>query len=97
MESEIIKKLDEILALTALGAKSVLTTQDASLYTGLSRSHLYKCVCYKKIPHYKSEGGKFTYFDRGELEQWMKHRRVKTDAELETEAANIVVNSKKRR
>jgi excisionase family DNA binding protein len=67
---------------------------DASLYTGLSKSHIYKLVCYKKIPYYKSQGGKLTYFDKAELEQWMLNRRIPTNDELEQEAANYLVTGK---
>jgi excisionase family DNA binding protein len=68
---------------------------DASLLTGLSKSHLYKLVCYKKIPHYKSDGGKLTFFDKSDLEAWQLQHRVKTADELKAEAENYCVTGKK--
>lgn len=90
----ILKELQEIRQLTLLGAKKVLTMNDAAILTGLSKSHLYKLVCTKKIPYYKSEGGKLTYFDRDELNSWMLQHRVKTINELEAEAITYTVTGK---
>jgi excisionase family DNA binding protein len=94
MEEKVLNELQEIKQLTLLGAKRALTMTDASLLTGLSKSHLYKLVCRKAIPYYKSDGGKLTYFDKDELNAWMLQHRVKTTDELETEAANYLVTGK---
>jgi excisionase family DNA binding protein len=87
-------ELQEIKRLTLLGAKKALTMTDASLLTGLSKSHIYKLVCRKAIPYYKSEGGKLTYFDKSELEAWQLQHRVKPAYEVEQEAANYLVSGK---
>jgi predicted DNA-binding transcriptional regulator AlpA len=95
MESELIQsELQEIKQLTLLGAKRALTMKDASLLTGLSISNLYKKCSLKEIPHWKSGGGKFTYFDKDELNAWMLQNRVKPAYEIEQEAANYLVNGK---
>ncbi|GHT50087.1 hypothetical protein FACS189440_16900 [Bacteroidia bacterium] len=91
---EVLRALQEIKQLTILGAKQALTMSDASLLTGLSKSHLYKLVCRKAIPYYKSDGGKLTYFDKNEVTAWQLQHRVKTASELETEAANYLVTGK---
>ncbi|GAB6123881.1 helix-turn-helix transcriptional regulator [Dysgonomonas termitidis] len=91
MEEQLLNELQKIRELTLLGIKKALTMTDASLLTGLSKSHLYKLVCAKKIPYYKSQGGKLTYFDRRELEAWMLSGRIKTSVELEQEAADFLV------
>jgi excisionase family DNA binding protein len=88
---ELKSELQQIKQLTLLGTKKALTMTDASLLSGLSKSHLYKLVCYKKIPHYKSDGGKLTYFDKDELNAWMLQNRVKTVDELKAEAATYVL------
>jgi len=95
MENIILAELQELKNLTLLGAKQALTMTDAALLTGLSKSHLYKLVCYRRIPHFKSNGGKLTYFDKDELNSWMLQRRIKTSSELETEAATYVVTGKR--
>jgi excisionase family DNA binding protein len=93
----IINELQEIRQLTLLGAKKVLTMKEAAFVLGLSISHLYKLTCYKKIPHYKSQGGKLIYFDKDELNNWMLQHRVKTTDELDTEAETFIVTGKKKR
>jgi excisionase family DNA binding protein len=90
----ILKELQELKKLTLLGAKQALTMSDASLLTGLSKSHIYKMVCAKKIPYYKGKGGKLTYFDKDELNKWLLQHRVKTSDELDQEAANYLVTGK---
>jgi len=96
MGNIILKELQELKILTLLGAKTALTMTDAALLTGLSKSHIYKMVCFKKIPYYKSVGGKITYFNKDELNAWMLQHRVKTESELEQEAVNFVVLGKKK-
>jgi excisionase family DNA binding protein len=94
MEKDILNELQELKNLTLLGAKKALTMNDAALLTGLSKSHLYKLVCYKKIPHFKP-GGKLTYFEKSELEAWLLQHRVKTTDEVEQEAATYCLTGKK--
>ena len=91
-----LNELQELKNLTLLGVKKAITMTDCSLLTGLSKSHLYKLVCYKKIPYYKGEGGKLTYFDKSEIEAWMLQHRVKTQSEIEAEAMTYVVTGKKK-
>jgi excisionase family DNA binding protein len=90
-------ELQEIKKLTVLGAKKALTMSDVALLTGLSKSHLYKLCCAKKIPHWKSDGGKLTYFDKSEVEAWQLQHRVKTANEVEQEATTYCVTGKRSR
>ena len=96
MEKTILSELQELKQLTLLGAKNVLTMSDCALLTGLSKSHLYKLVCRKAIPFFKSAGGKLTYFDKNEVEAWCLQHRVKTSSEIEQEAADYVVLGKRK-
>ncbi|MDR0733417.1 MAG: helix-turn-helix domain-containing protein [Dysgonamonadaceae bacterium] len=91
--NDLKRELQEIKQLTLIVAKQALTMSDASLFTGLSKSHLYKLTCYKKIPYYKSDGGKFTFFDKDELTAWQLKHKVKTADEIETEAENYMLTS----
>ena len=97
MESTILKELQEIKSLTLLAAKPVLTTDEAAAYTGISKSFIYKLCMRCEIPHWKSSGGKITYYSKNELDAWMLHRRVKTNDELDAEAVNHVVTTKIRK
>ena len=96
MEQKILSELQELKNLTLLGVKKALTMSDCALLTGLSKSHIYKLVCAKKIPYYKSDGGKLTYFDKSEVEAWQLKHRVKTTDELSQEAATYCVTGKKK-
>lgn len=95
MSNKIKEELTAIKQLLLLGTKNVLNMDDASLLTGFSKSHLYKLVCAKKIPHFKSKGGKITYFKKDELETWMLNHRVATHEEIEQQAANYSITRKK--
>ena len=90
MEEKILEQLNRIEKYTLLSAKNVLSLDDVSVLTGLSKSHLYKLTCRHQIPHYKPNG-KQVYFDRGEVENWMKQNRVATEQEIEEKAATYVV------
>lgn len=61
-----------------LGQKAVLTFDEASTYTGFSRSYLYKMTSTGKIPCFKPQG-KMIFFDRLLLENWL----LKNQAEKE--------------
>ena len=92
MEVDILNELAKIRQLTLIGAKQALSLSEAATLLGISKSHLYKMCHFKKVPYYKSGGGKHTFFNRDELNSWMLNRRIKTDDELASEAANYVVN-----
>ena len=79
------EKLNQILIYSLLAAKNVLTLEDVALLTGLSKSHLYRLTCTHQIPYYKPNG-KQIYFDRAEIESWMKQNRVATAAEINQQA-----------
>lgn len=96
MADEILKELQKLKELTLLSAKTALTMNDVADLTGLSKSHIYKLVCTKKIPYYKSEGGKFTYFNKEEINKWLLAHRVPTTDEVEAQAVNYVVSNKRR-
>lgn len=79
-------KLDRIERNTLLAAKNVLTLDDVVLLTGLRKSHLYNLTHRKEIPYYRPRG-KQIYFDRTEVEAWMKQNRANTRGEAESKAA----------
>jgi len=93
---ELKNEIQELKSLTLLGAKQALTMDDTALLTGLSKSYLYKLVCTKRIPYYKS-GGKITYFDKTELSGWLLKNKIKSTDEITSEVATSMVtkNSKK--
>ncbi len=82
--SELGQRLERIETLLR-GQKETLSFDEAAAYIGISKSYLYKLTAGCKVPHYKPEG-KTLYFDRGELETWLRRNRVKTVDEIEREA-----------
>lgn len=94
MNEEFKNQLDRIERFTLLSAKNVLCFDDVALLTGLSKSHLYKLTCSHQIPHYKPNG-KQLYFDRIEIENWMKQNRIATVQEIDQKATNYLVTGRK--
>lgn len=84
--NQILTALADIKRYSLLSAKSMLTMDEASLLTGLSKSRLYALTSAKQIPFYKPRN-KGIYFDKDELNNWLRHGRVQTDAESRAEAA----------
>lgn len=87
------QKLDRIEQLTLLAAKDALTMDDAAAYTGLSKGYLYRLVWKKKIPYYKSVGGKQTYFSKKELNGWLLRHRVSSTDEAQENAEAYCANN----
>lgn len=82
----ILQELQEIKDAALLAAKPFLNMEDAAAFLSVTKCNLYKLVHAHKIPYYKSVGGKFTYFKREELIEWLSAVRVPTDEELEMQA-----------
>lgn len=86
MTQLILEKLDRMEKLMKLAAKNVLTIEDVADLTSLSKSFIYNLTCHNEIPYYRPRG-KNIYFDRAEVEAWMKQNRVNTREEAESTAA----------
>ena len=90
MTKEDLQEIKDLLQEVQGSPKEVLTSDEAAAYLGVSKSCIYKLTMGRKIPHYKSEGGKVCYFDRQEIINWMKANRVATQEELAAKAKEIV-------
>ena len=91
---EIQKQLDRIEA-AALSQKNVLTFEEAARYIGVSKSDLYKKTSTRTIPHFKPRG-KMVYFDRVQLENYLKQNPVQTTDEIEAKAQTYVTLNNRR-
>lgn len=91
MEEKILEKLNRIERYSLLAAKNVLCLEDVAMLTGLSKSWLYKATSNHLIPFYRPNG-KQIYFDRTEIETWMKQNRIATNKEIDIQATSYVVN-----
>ena len=80
-------ELEKMLFLT----KDVLSFDEASIFLNLSKSYLYKLTSCNLIPHYKPQG-KMLYFEKTELEAWLRQNPIKTKAQIEQEAQSYTLN-----
>lgn len=88
-------RFDRLEAATLIGSKETLTIEEAALYTGYKVKGLYTLTSQKRIPHYKKNGK--LYFDKQELDAWMKATKVKTTTEINSQAETYTVTHNRRR
>ena len=69
----------------------LLTTTEAAHYLGVKPSYLYKMMMRRAIPYYKP-GGKLCFFSREDLDAWLTSIRIKSQSEIESEAARYIVS-----
>lgn len=84
-----LKRIEDFLSFS----KTILNIDEVSKLTGLSKSTIYKFTHTGTIPHYKQ--AKHLYFDRLEIENWLKKNRGFNVAEIENEARNYLSIKKK--
>jgi excisionase family DNA binding protein len=72
-----------------LANKTTLNFKEATDFLGLSPSYLYKLTSCQEIPHYKPKG-KLVYFDRSELESWLRQGKVNSLENIDKKASNHV-------
>ena len=72
---------------TYINTKEVLTSEEVSIYLGISKNYLYKLTSSRKIPHFKPFG-KMCYFNREEVEEWVQNNKISTFSEIETKSIN---------
>lgn len=88
------EKLDQIYTLLK-GQKEIMTMDDVAIYTGQSKSTIYKLTSSNQIPHYKPTG-KLIYFKKSEIDTWLltnSQNKPKSDAVLQLEAQRYVTES----
>ncbi len=74
--------------------RNLMTTTEAARYLGLKPSYLYKMMMRRAIPYYKP-GGKLCFFDKEDLDAWLKRVRVKSQDEIDSEASRYLVEREK--
>jgi excisionase family DNA binding protein len=87
--NQISEKLERIEArLNALGdaAAKPFDLESAAAYLGISRSHLYQLTSKGLIGHFKPAGKKI-YFDKSDLDEYLRRNRVRPQWEVEQIAA----------
>jgi len=87
---EILDKLDSIeaaISQLSAAAQKPFYLDAAAEYLNISKSHLYQLTCRGLIGHYKP-AGKRIYFDKSDLDEYLKRNRVRPQWEIEESAAN---------
>jgi len=84
------KVLDSLLKIenSLFNSKSILNIDEVSVFTGISKSTLYKLTSNREIPHYKK--AKHLLFDKIEIEEWLKSNKIVTADEIEREASDYI-------
>ncbi len=75
----------------SINERGLLTTTEAAQYLGVKPSYLYKMMMRRAIPYYKP-GGKLCFFSREDLDTWLTSIRIKSQSEIENEAARYIVS-----
>jgi len=73
-----LKKIESLL----FERKNTLNLCEAAQFLSMSKSSIYKLTSGKILPFYKPNGKKI-YFNRLELEKWLRHNRIKPKTETE--------------
>lgn len=84
-----VEELEKMLFLT----KNVLSFDEASKFLNLSKGYLYKLTSGNLIPHYKPQG-KMLYFEKADLEAWLRQNPIKTQMQIEQEAQRYILANK---
>ena len=92
--SEVLNILDEIKFYVQMN-KDTFTMKELVMYTGLSKQTLYKLTSKRKIPFY-SPNGKILYFDRKEIDAWLKTNKKPTENEI-SHQATVWANENRRK
>jgi len=69
--------------------KEILTFSEACIYLGLSKSCLYKLTSSNSIPYFKPHG-KLVYFEKEELNNWLRSNPVMSAAQAEEQALTYI-------
>lgn len=80
-----------ILEKAVMKPKEILTFEEACEFLQLSKSTVYKMTHTRSIPFYKP-GGRYIYFERSELEKWIRSSPVRTEEELDDEANKYIMD-----
>ena len=70
--------------------RTLLTTEEAATYMGIKKSYLHKLMMKKEISFFKPNG-KLCYFDRQDLDKWMRRIRVASNQEIDSQAQGYIL------
>ena len=73
--------------------KKMLTVSEAAELLMISPDRVYKLVSLRELPCYRNKCRRI-WFDRAELEKWMKSERITPDYELMEQAAEYTAKKR---
>jgi excisionase family DNA binding protein len=91
---DLSRQLARLEWLTTMNTKTIFDLDEAALFTGYSKGHLYRLTSARKIPHYKKSVK--LYFKKSELEAWMTEDRVATRDEINRRAEEYCFTHKRK-
>jgi len=89
----IMAELKTLQLITAISAKSVLTDNEAAIYTGYTADHLYRKAKDGDLARIKQ--GRSVRYIKADLDEWMMRDRITPKSEIE-DRANKYLLSKSR-
>lgn len=72
--------------------KRLLTIEEASKISGVSKSYIQKLTASKLIP-YSKPTGKLIFIHRKDLEQFLSSNYISTNEELNSRVADFIINT----
>ncbi len=94
-KEEILEKLERIESYLFESTKPIMTVEELVVYTGFTKSYIYKLVHLKEIPFFKPQG-KLLFFDREEINNWIRQNKSQSRSQMQSQALNYCLTSKKR-
>lgn len=88
-----IRFLKKEIKLRNLYRKRLLTIEQASMVSGVSKSYIQKLVASKKLSHSKPTG-KLIFIHRRDLENFLSQNYIASHDEVESNVADYLLNRK---
>lgn len=89
------RELKEAIGLNMIQQKEMLNVQELSEYIGMSTSSIYKLVYNNIIPFYKPNG-KILYFDREEINTWLRQNKSQSVSQIQQQALDYSLKNRKK-
>lgn len=94
LKSAIKEIISEDLKQSNPSLPDLLNIKEAADFLKLKITTIYEKTSQKVIPHFKK--GNKLYFNRSELEEWIKTGKVKTQSEIVGQATTYLLNNKQK-
>lgn len=89
------RELKQAIGLNIIQQKEMLNVQELADYIGMSSSSIYKLVYNNIIPFYKPNG-KILYFDREEINHWLRQNKSQSASQIQEQALQYSLKNRKK-